>query len=287
MGTELVRVNGRVVEDADAAPAIKEIFRLYATGRFSLRSLADYELKVASGDNAGRRRVVEDFAAGDEANAGNLLDQVKQAARQTYRSAARLREVGAKYDTPVNYPATGLAGVEFVDGHPPREVAERAARQAVAMLDGIDAPAGEMPVVMGPGGGGILFHEACGHGLEADLVQKGSSIYRGKLGQTLASPLVTGVDEATVPNAWGSFSFDDEGWPAQRTVLIDAGVLQSYLYDRLRAERDGASSTSLDGGRLRTHRRRTTGRPRSGPTDHRWAGHWPTHLHDSRTPSGA
>jgi TldD protein len=137
----------------------------------------------------------------------------------------------------------GLAGVEFVDGHPPRDVAERAARQAVAMLDGIDAPAGEMPVVMGPGGGGILFHEACGHGLEADLVQKGSSIYRGKLGQTLASPLVTGVDEATVPNAWGSFSFDDEGWPAQRTVLFDAGVLQSYLYDRLRAERDGASST--------------------------------------------
>ncbi len=137
----------------------------------------------------------------------------------------------------------GLAGAEFVDEHPPRETAERAARQAVAMLDGIDAPAGETAVVMGPGGGGILFHEACGHGLEADLVQKGSSIYQGKLGQMLASPLVTGVDESTVPNAWGSFSFDDEGWPAQRTVLFEEGVLQAYLYDRLRAERDGVSSS--------------------------------------------
>jgi TldD protein len=137
----------------------------------------------------------------------------------------------------------GLAGAEFVDEHSPRETAERAARQAVAMLDGVEAPAGEMPVVMGPGGGGILFHEACGHGLEADLVQKGSSIYQGKLGQTLASPLVTGVDESTVPNAWGSFSFDDEGWPAQRTVLFDKGVLQTYLYDRLRAERDDVPSS--------------------------------------------
>src|SRR5438046_608004 len=137
----------------------------------------------------------------------------------------------------------GLAGAEFVDRHPPRDTAERAARQAVAMLDGVDAPAGETAVVMGPGGGGILFHEACGHGLEADLVQKGSSIYQGKLGQTLASPLVTGVDESTIPNAWGSFSFDDEGWPAQRTVLFEEGVLQTYLYDRLRAERDDVPSS--------------------------------------------
>jgi TldD protein len=137
----------------------------------------------------------------------------------------------------------GLAGIEFVDQHPPREIAEKAARQAVTMLGGVGAPAGEMPVVMGPGGGGVLFHEACGHGLEADLVQKDSSIYRGKLGQTLASPLVSGVDDATVPNAWGSFSFDDEGWPAERTVLFQEGVLESYLYDRLRAERDGVRSS--------------------------------------------
>ena len=133
----------------------------------------------------------------------------------------------------------GIAGVEFMDAHPPREVAEKAARQAVTMLGGVPAPAKEMPVVMGPGGGGVLFHEACGHGLEADLVQKDSSIYRGKLGQKLASPLVSGVDDSTELGAWGSFSFDDEGSPAARTVLFADGVLEGYLYDRIRARKDG------------------------------------------------
>ena len=137
----------------------------------------------------------------------------------------------------------GLAGVEFLDAHPPRETAERAARQAVTMLDSIPSPAGEMAVVMGPGGGGVLFHEACGHGLEADLIQKEASIYRDRLGDTLASPLVTGIDDATVPNAWGSFSFDDEGTPSQRTVLFEGGDLRGYMYDRLRADHDGVPST--------------------------------------------
>ncbi|MBI4260085.1 MAG: TldD/PmbA family protein, partial [Actinobacteria bacterium] len=137
----------------------------------------------------------------------------------------------------------GLAGVEFIEAHPPRETAERAARQAVAMLDGGPAPAGEMPVVMGPGGGGVLFHEACGHGLEADLVQKDASIFRGRLGERLASPLVTGVDDATVPNAWGSFSFDDEGTPASRTVLFDGGELRSFLHDRISSDRAGQAPT--------------------------------------------
>jgi TldD protein len=111
------------------------------------------------------------------------------------------------------------------------------------MLDGRPAPAGEMTVVIGPGGGGVLFHEACGHGLEADLIQKEASIYRGKIGGHLASDLVTGVDDATVANAWGSFSFDDEGAPSARTPLIEGGTLAGYLYDRIRAEHDGAGST--------------------------------------------
>lgn len=137
----------------------------------------------------------------------------------------------------------GLAGVEFLDAHPPRETARRAAEQAVEMLDAVPAPAGEMPVVLGPGSGGVLLHEACGHGLEADLVDKEASIYHGRMGETLASPLVTAVDDATVPNAWGSFSFDDEGAPAQRTVLFEGGQLRGYLYDRLRADKDGVASS--------------------------------------------
>jgi TldD protein len=137
----------------------------------------------------------------------------------------------------------GLAGAEFIDQHPPAQTGEKAARQAMTMLDSIPAPAGEMPVVLGPGCGGVLMHEACGHGLEADIIDKEASIYRGRRGDHLASELVTGVDDATVVNAWGSFSFDDEGTPSQRTVLFQGGDLKAYMYDRLRAEKEGVSST--------------------------------------------
>jgi TldD protein len=137
-----------------------------------------------------------------------------------------------------------LGGIELLEKHPPGETAHIAAEQAVTMLDGVPAPAGEMAVVLGPGGGGVLFHEACGHGLEADTVGKEASVYRERLGETLASPLVTGVDDSTVPGEWGSFSFDDEGTPASRTVLIEAGVLQGYLYDRYWGRRDDAVPTA-------------------------------------------
>lgn len=137
----------------------------------------------------------------------------------------------------------GLAGVEFFEAHPPAKTAEVAAKRAVTMLDAGPAPAGEMAVVLAPGMGGVLFHEACGHPLEADIVDKEASVYRGRVGERVASPLLTGVDDATVANAWGSFSFDDEGAPAQRTVLFEDGALRGLLYDRLRAEKDGVAST--------------------------------------------
>jgi TldD protein len=137
----------------------------------------------------------------------------------------------------------GLAGAEFLEANPPARTAEIAARRAVTMLDSIPAPAGEMNVVLAPGMGGVLFHEAVGHPLESDIVDKEASVYRGRVGELLAAPIVSGVDDATVPNAWGSSSFDDEGTPAQRTVLFEEGVLRGWLYDRLRAEKDGVSST--------------------------------------------
>jgi TldD protein len=135
------------------------------------------------------------------------------------------------------------AGAEFLDLRPPAATAETAARMALAMLDGTAAPAGEMPVVLAPGGGGILFHEACGHGLEADHIQKDASVFKGRMGETFASPLVTGVDDGTVPSAWGTNAFDDEGTPTRRTVLFDEGTLVSELYDLVRAEHAGAPST--------------------------------------------
>ena len=137
----------------------------------------------------------------------------------------------------------GLAGLEFLETHLPSETALVAAERAVTMLDARPAPAGEMTAVLAPGMGGVLFHEAVGHPLEADIVDKEASVYRGRVGEQLASDIVNGVDDATIPNAWGSFSFDDEGAPAQRTQLFDDGVLRGWLYDRLRAEKDGAPSS--------------------------------------------
>jgi TldD protein len=136
-----------------------------------------------------------------------------------------------------------LGGAELLRAHPPADIARRAATQAVTMLDGVPAPAGEMPVVVGPAGGGVLFHEACGHGLEADTMGKGASVYRGRRGERLGSPLVNGVDDATVPGGWGSFSFDDEASPAESTELFSEGELVGFLYDRFWSERDGEEST--------------------------------------------
>ena len=126
-------------------------------------------------------------------------------------------------------------GMELLDRFPPGEVGARAARQAVHMLDSKPAPAGELPVVLAAGSGGVLFHEACGHGMEADIVAKEASVYAGRRGEAIGTPLLTGVDDATDLGAWGSYSFDDEGTPAQRTVLFDKGVCTDYLSDRLRA----------------------------------------------------
>jgi TldD protein len=152
--------------------------------------------------------------------------------------AARDGVVQTGFDGPA-----GLGGVELLEARPPADIGAEAARMAVAMLDGVPAPAGEMAVVVGPAGGGVLFHEACGHGLEADTVGKEASVYRGQVGRRLGSSLVTGVDDATLPGVWGSFSFDDEGTPSQRTVLFDEGTLRGLMYDRFWSRKDDAAST--------------------------------------------
>ncbi len=136
-----------------------------------------------------------------------------------------------------------LAGLETIERNPPAATAVVAAKRAVTMLDAKPAPAGEMTAVLAPGMGGVLFHEAVGHPLEADIVEREASVYRGRVGETLAAGILNGVDDATVPNAWGSFSFDDEGTPAERTVLFTDGVLQGLLFDRLRADLDGVPSS--------------------------------------------
>jgi len=133
-------------------------------------------------------------------------------------------------------------GFELLDGDPAR-VADQAARKALELLGADPAPAGEMIVVVGGGFGGVLFHEMTGHGLEADAVQKGASVYAGKMGEKIAEPLLTAYDDGRMPGEWGTGAIDDEGTPCHRTAVIEEGRLTSYLYDRLRARRDGVEST--------------------------------------------
>jgi TldD protein len=123
----------------------------------------------------------------------------------------------------------------FFEGERWREHALLAARQAITNLDAVDAPAGEMMVVLGPGWPGILLHEAIGHGLEGDFNRKRTSAFAGRIGERVASEFCTVVDDGTIPNRRGSLNIDDEGTPTSRTVLIEKGILRGYLQDRLNA----------------------------------------------------
>jgi TldD protein len=137
----------------------------------------------------------------------------------------------------------GLTGIELFEEHPVEALALKAARRAVLMLNARRAPAGRMPVIISSKAGGTMIHEAIGHGLEADLAQQGLSVFSGMLGKKVASELITVIDDATLPGKRGSFCFDDEGTPAQRTVLVEKGVLKSYMYDKLTAMKEGKQST--------------------------------------------
>jgi TldD protein len=137
----------------------------------------------------------------------------------------------------------GSRGYEIFNERSAEDIALTAAKRGVMMLSAGRAPAGPMQVVLSSKAGGTMVHEAVGHGLEADLSQAGMSVYTGKIGTQVASPLVTVIDDATIPYARGTFPFDDEGTPGQKTVLVENGILKGYLYDRLTAMKDGCAST--------------------------------------------
>ena len=131
----------------------------------------------------------------------------------------------------------------FLDEERALGYAREAVRQALVNLDAIAAPAGSMPVVLGPGWPGILLHEAIGHGLEGDFNRKGTSAFSGRIGQRVATEACTVVDDGTLPGRRGSLSMDDEGTPGQNTVLIEKGILKGYMHDRLNAGLMGTEST--------------------------------------------
>jgi TldD protein len=134
-------------------------------------------------------------------------------------------------------------GWELFDRYDVEELARLAAERAMRKLSARPAPSGVMPVVLKSGSGGVLFHEACGHGLEADHIVRDASVFRGQMGQQVASPLVTLVDDGTMGPEWGAIAVDDEGHPSRRNVLIQDGVLTDYMWDWLRARKDGRDSS--------------------------------------------
>jgi len=128
-------------------------------------------------------------------------------------------------------------GFEYVENLDLDTYANNTARQAITMLEADHCPSGKMPVVIDNGFGGVIFHEACGHGLEATSVAKNLSVFTGRIGEKVANSIVTAIDDGTIPNAWGSANIDDEGMKTQRNVLIENGILKSFLVDKLNSRR--------------------------------------------------
>jgi len=150
---------------------------------------------------------------------------------------------GAENQTGMEGPGAMMGFELFENRVDPAKMGEKAARTAVTMLDAPYVSAGEMPVVIAGGFGGVIFHEACGHSLEATSVEPGMSEFAGKLGERIAAPCVTAIDDGTMANEWGSENIDDEGMETTRLVLIENGVLKNYMIDRLNGLKMGMAPT--------------------------------------------
>lgn len=170
---------------------------------------------------------------------GKIIEDQRVRTRMTVQAVAE-----KDGDMQTGHVAPGAAkGFEFIEGLNIKEVAEEAARIAVTMVEADLCPSGQMPVVIDNGFGGVIFHEACGHGLEATSVAKGTSVFTGKIGQLVANPKVTAIDDGTMPSEWGTLSVDDEGRVPQRKILIENGILKGYMVDILGAKRMKSEST--------------------------------------------
>ena len=162
---------------------------------------------------------------------------------RTRLSISAVADKGAGTQTGSCNPGRRMGMEVFDSVIDPLSVGKTAAEQAVTMAGAGYCPAGVMPVAIGNGFGGVIFHEACGHSLEASSVAYGLSQFAGKLGAQIANPKVTAIDDGTIPNAWGSINIDDEGTPARRNVLIENGILKTYMIDKFNGRRMGMAST--------------------------------------------
>ncbi|MDA8391670.1 MAG: TldD/PmbA family protein [Actinomycetota bacterium] len=191
-------------------------------------------VQVSAGYGDVRRRILV-------ANSDGLLATDDQVRTRLMVSAVAKGDAGLQTGYEVVAHTAGLEEID-TDGRVER-AGEEAARRALVKLSARPAPSGVFPVVLKGGSGGVLFHEACGHGLEADHIAKAMSVYTGKVGEQVASPLVTLVDDGSVVNEWGYVAIDDEGHAGTRNVLIEDGVLTEYMWDFLRARKEGRASS--------------------------------------------
>ena len=168
------------------------------------------------------------------ANTEGLYVQDKRV--RTRLGVSAIASKGSENQTGFEGPGRHM-GIEMFDTIDPEYHGREAARIAHTMLHAKNCPAGNMTVAIDNGFGGVIFHEACGHALEASAVAKGNSVFANKLGQQIASTKVTAIDDGTMPNAWGSLNIDDEGNKTQRNVLIENGILKSYMIDKLNGRR--------------------------------------------------
>jgi TldD protein len=205
------------------------------------RARGDAISQVSAAYADGRRRILV-------ANSEGLLAEDDTVRTRFFVQCVAVGDTGMQ--TGMEAPGRSV-GFELMDEFEPEEVARIAADRALAMLRARPAPSGKLPVVLRRGAGGVLFHEACGHGLEADLVGRDASVFRGQVGEQVASPLVTLVDDGGYSREWGTFAIDDEGAPAQRNVLIENGVLTDFMWDHLRARQEGRASSG--NGRRETY----------------------------------
>ncbi len=237
-GTRVATLERRVVtpgavriQPEDVSKAAK--VELLSRADEAARSAGDAIRQVSAGYGDTRRRILV-------ANSDGLFAEDDQVRTRLVVSCVALGDTGMQTGFEA---AAATVGWELFDEHPAEEIARLAAERALRKLAARPAPSGSLPVVIGPGSGGVLFHEACGHGLEADLVGKGASVFRDRVGQRVASPGVTLVDDGTIGGEWGTAAIDDEGHPAGSNVLIDDGVLTDYMYDLLRSRQEGRASS--------------------------------------------
>ncbi|MBQ2240858.1 MAG: TldD/PmbA family protein, partial [Clostridia bacterium] len=163
---------------------------------------------------------------------------------RTRISVSAVASDGSENQTGGSNPGRSMGWELFDSVVNPEEVGKEAARQAMVNLKAVPCPSGKMTVAIGNGFGGVIFHEACGHSLEATSVGIGMSQMAGKMGQQIANPKVTAIDDGTIPNAWGSCNIDDEGMPMIKRTLIKDGILTSYMIDRLGSRRMNMPSTA-------------------------------------------